>query len=442
MGLSIGKVYTVVHELPDWAIALYRGRCIRRLMQLYVKANPSVPALALMEQVAREHESAAPDWTRLATIQPQIEKFREQAEHSPERRPLVGVSALCVNEWSKDIVFGVTSLPEAAVARITKEQLKRDEQLVLQTIHFEAKALLKKTSPKDGAALIASWNSLWPKGTPLCLQTTWMSEEQQAARVTRMWMEDAPETVQRPATMHHLASGLSGEIVEAIGPLQFEMVFEAAFEAWTTSTDPSVRALTFLCRKATKRTFTFHGEHLFREPSDEHTLQSALGDVRHDPRFESLVTFYTHHDGALLFHCKESEIDGCLAVVYGLEDQSAAREEVKYWLDYHRMDEPGYHTVVLSKYDTCLDEIIVVAAGGSFFVIPLRGAFAGQMIRLYVKVNRHAVWAKDFAEGLKKLRANIHRISLGLSSAMKLGDEEHGGETALSLVRVKRRIKS
>lgn len=411
-------------------------------MELYVKANPSAPALALMEQVAREHESAAPDWTRLASIQPQFETFRKQAEHSPERRPLVDVSTLCVNEWPKDIAFGVTSLPEAAVARITKEQLKRDEQLVLRTIHVEAKALLKTLTPKDGAALIASWNSLWPEGTPLCLQTTWMSEEQQAARETRIWTEDAPETVKRPATMHQLASGLSSEIVEAIGPMQFEMVFEAAFEAWTTSTDPSVRALTFLCRKATKRTFTFHGEHLFREPSDKHTLQSALGDARSDPRFQSLVAFYKHHDGAILFHCNEAESDGCLAVVYGLEDQPAAREEVKYWLDYHRMDEPGYHAVVLSKYDTCLDEIIVVAASGSFFVIPLRGTFAGQMIRLYVKVNRQAVWAKDFAEGLKKLRAGIHRISLGLSSAMKLGDEKYGGETALSLVRVKYRRRS
>jgi hypothetical protein len=73
----------------------------------------------------------------------------------------------------------------------------------------------------------------------------------------------------------------------------------------------------------------------------------------------------------------------------------------------------------------------------SYFIVPLRGRFAGQMIRLYRRANRQTVWAQSFAEGIRKISAEIRRVSPSIGLAIKLGDERMGGATALSLVRVK-----
>lgn len=166
-------------------------------------------------------------------------------------------------------------------------------------------------------------------------------------------------------------------------------------------------------------------------------MRDLLGKVEQDDRFRELVEFYKLHDGAVLFVCDEHGPECGLAFIHGLEDQSAARLELAYFLDVFRIDEENYHQQILAQYDTSLDEILVVVAALSNFIVPLRGRFAGQMIRLYRRVNRQTVWAQSFAEGIRKVTSEIHRVSPSMGLAIKLGDEQKGGATALSLLRVK-----
>jgi hypothetical protein len=434
MGLSIGSVWALVHELPGWASYYYRGRNTRRLLQLFRKTATHAEALWLFESVAKEFESGEHNWAKLAKLAKRSAELIDAFETPTERGLLSQLHDVCVDRSTSNIGLCVTLLPEAAIARVTPAAMKRDEQLLLRTVRFEVKGLLKAKDAKEARAFTSLMDSLWPKGELACLKSTWLSTAAQRERRTRVMQDDAPTPVRRAAPISHLSDDVGLALHDAFGAERFNLVFSAGFEAWPR--DEETDGLIY-SRKNVSRSFTLPGRHSFRRPPDRTQYRAVFGSVLGDERFQSLCDFYKHHDGALLFQCEEADPADCLASIYGLEDQSAAREELRYWLDQRRVDEPNYHLQRLQKYDAPLDRMMVVVGSGSYFLIPLTGRYASKMIRFYIKVNRDGVWSSCFASGMKRLREEIVRVSLGFPLSMKMGDEENGGETMLALRKVK-----
>lgn len=439
MGLSLGSVWALVHQLPGWASYCYRGRNTRRLLQLFRKTTTHAEALWLFESVAREFESGAHNWAKLSKLGRRCAELMEAFETPTERGCLSQLNEVCVDKSPRMIGISLTLLPEPAVASVTPDALKRDEQLLLRTVRFEVQGLLNAKTSEEAFAFICSLGSLWPKGELACLKSTWLSASAQKERLKRLNQDDAPTAVRRTAPLLQLSSDVGTDLQDAIGWSNFNLVFSAGYETWPPEEE---RDALIYSRKAVGRTFTFPGLHSFRLPPNGKQFRAVLGSVLGDERFQSLCDFYKHHDGALLYQCEEAHPLDCLAGIYGLEDQSAAREELRYWLDQRRIDEPNYHLQRLQKYDAPLERMMVVVGSGSYFVIPLSGRCAGKMIRFYMKVNRDGVWSPCFASGMKRLREEIVRVSLGFPHSMKLGDEEYEGETMLALRKVKyERIK-
>jgi hypothetical protein len=215
------------------------------------------------------------------------------------------------------------------------------------------------------------------------------------------------------------------------------MVFRAGDEVSDLHCDHDAAPLHALAPKRIRRNFTLPGYHTFRGPADADVQREIFAIVKDDPRFAAMIDFYRHHDGGLLFQCDQLKSRDPFANLYGLDDQQAARDLVRYTLDYQRMDEPCAHASVLAHYDTSLHDIVVVVESGSLFAVPLRGRCAGQMIRFYMQARRHVVWASGFVEGISKIRERIHTIAPRDVHTAQLGDEVRQGETILQLSRVK-----
>lgn len=427
----------LLHDLPDWARSLCRARGVRRLLQFYHKADRAGPATEIIEQIAREYETTVPDSERLVKLGRKVKLLAEELRPSAARDLLSSLETLCLSGYLGDVGLSELELPRAAVARISREERKADAALMWRTIYFEASALDNAASCADALKIFGSWTSLWPRGEPACVRTEWMSEAEEQSHIAHLWADDIPEPPQRPATLRSLAPGVSSEVASAMGPERFEMVFRAGDEVWDLHRDRDAPPLHALAPKRIRRNFTLRGYHAFRGPADADVQREIFAIVKDDPRFAAMIDFYRHHDGGLLFQCDQLGSQEPLANMYGLEDQDAARDLVRYTLDYQRMDEPGAHASVLAQYDTSLQEIVVVVESGSLFAIPLRGRFAGEMIRFYMRARRHAVWASTFVEGIFKIRERIHTIAPPDAHSVRLGDEALRGETILQLSRVK-----
>lgn len=429
-------MYATVEGLPDWGINLLVAREVRRQAQAYFKAHRSAPGRELFEQLACEFDTGGPSQGVLDALRPRFEALLESMESPATRGPLHQAARTCGDPAARRWRVLVWHDDRFACI-LPKDERKADGRLYERTL---ARDVAEVHRAADAPAARLALGGLWPLGEPHWLKVKWRTYRQQIADMRHIWMEDAPAERIRAAPLARPSDRLPKPLRHALSPVQWDLTYRGAMEVSLPSTTPSKRSGRIFTPKRHVRRFTFPAAHRFRKPAPPSVLAQYTALVGKVPAIMTSLAFYREHDGALLFRRRGAKAAEAHVWLYGLLDQPRALKRLLYYIGHWEFPERDTGDKVLAHWGCDRKSVIVVATVGvSMFFMPLKGPHAGKVIRVYLMVQRHDIWAGSLADAIARIRDKVVVLAARDSCEVQLGDEARGGTTELTLAKAVQR---